>query len=829
MAMTSKTMNSEAADDHQAKESKLILDRDSQQALHINPLRDAKGLPRLLGQSDPPAGEESCTTPFENEHQLWPGEVIAALRAFSKTESGETVGRVIAEHDYVALHRQIRSERSRYRDLDRTRVEAGKIVRGRKEPPDSETRIPGRKASCPLRTIMVRLMPHEAEIANAELEPNSLERAIDEAVRAFEGAVGGEVVTAAVHRMRSGDLHIHLQFTMVVMEEESPTMRGRRLGPWKRMANRTAREHLAKAGNLAPGPPIVSKTRKALVDSGDIPPPSPPELIFRKVKGRRSLGEGAILGYSFRQKINLVRLAEEANLPDLAEKVAAVRDLGGRFGFFRNQSDEDLEAKYLDVWLERVWRKSVLKMLPDPALREVRRLGVEAARDYATHGTVMVEKTHLRRWKDKLHEKEAAVKALERDAETRGLSLAVTKLGGGGREIPEGQTADEIIREINELTERRVKLADLESLRRQFRRLLPNEQVPHHDNADECTRILSARLDQEVERLVGVEAKAASTIREAHQGLEEVWCGLGGTLEENLDTGLSESSEEPVSIAGWLDRIRNQTRQTIEGIKSGFLSHWLGMVTGLMHYEETVESKEEKLETAVLGLHEDARKESWISIFRCLNENGNPKGNTESEIQKEVESSLAGKIGNGIKQGLKGVFRLLGGSPPHTDDPDEIELALKQASACHKESLEKDALRDVIRVLKGETFSEDAVADLEKEELQKVISDAADAFNKGVEEQQWIAVGKTARSIFGSKAGNRMLATEANPSQAIKNEIRRLKIADWLLERVLPLVPNQPAASPGEKLINSIRSIVWQRPVREAQKDPQKGGSEPAK
>jgi hypothetical protein len=246
-----------------------------------------------------------------------------------------------------------------------------------------------------------------------------------------------------------------------------------------------------------------------------------------------------------------------------------------------------------------------------------------------------------------------------------------------------------------------------------------------------------------------------------------------------------------------------------------------------MHYEETVESKEEKLETAVLGLHEDARKESWISIFRCLNENGNPKGNTESEIQKEVESSLAGKIGNGIKQGLKGVFRLLGGSPPDTDDPDEIELALKQASACHKESLEKDALRDVIRVLKGETFNQDDVADLEKEELQKVISDAADAFNRGVKQHERIAIGKTVRSIFGTKEGDRILESGVDPAIAIKHEIKRLRDADRLLDEVLPLVPGQPAGSAGEELIQSIRSIVGLRPSRKPQEEPSKGGNAP--
>jgi hypothetical protein len=142
--------------------------------------------------------------------------------------------------------------------------------------------------------------------------------------------------------------------------------------------------------------------------------------------------------------------------------------------------------------------------------------------------------------------------------------------------------------------------------------------------------------------------------------------------------------------------------------------------------------------------------------------------------------------------------------------------------------LEKEGLRDVLRVLQGGEFRDEVVAGLEKASLQKLIEDAAEAFKGGVEEQQSIAVGKTARSIFGSKAGDHMLATESNPAQAIKHEIRRLRIADWLLERVLPLVPNQPAGSPGEKLIQSMRLIVGRRPDREAPNEPQKGGNEPA-
>jgi hypothetical protein len=828
MAMTSKTMSSDAADDHQAKEAKLILDRDSQQALHINPLRDAKGLPRLENPTDIPIEVVSCVAPFEDEHQLWPGEVIAALRAFSKTESGETAGRVVAEDDYVAIHRQIRSERSRYRDLDRTRVETGKKIRTTRDSPEAGPTRPDRKASCPLRTIMVRLMPHEAEIANAELDPESLGQAIDETVRAFEDAVGGEVVTAAVHRMRSGDLHIHIQFTMVLMQEESPTMKGRRLGPWNRMAVQTTREHLARQGDLSPGPRIVGRVKKSLVESGVIGPPPPPAPIYKKVKGKRSLGDGAILGYSFRQKINLVRLAEAAKLPDLAERVSAQRDVGGRFNFFRCQSDTALEADYLDLWLERVWRKSVMKVLPDDVSGEIKQLGVEAARDYATHGTVMVERTHLRKWKNKLSEKETAVEALEKNAEFRGLSLALEKLGGGaGGEIPEGRSAEEIIGEIDALTDQRAKLSELEGLRQMFRRLLPDEDIPHHDDAEECSRILSARLDKEMERLGGLEAKAATDVRDAHQGLEEVWSELGGTHELGSEDEVSESADKPVTISGWLGRIRNQTHHRIEQTKSGFLSHWLGMMTGFMHYDESVETKETRLEMAAMEFNQNARKEAWMSIFRHFNKNQDPEGKAESEIKNEVETTLRRRIGDGIKQGLASVFEFFGAPPPVSHAQNEIELALNQASVSHKELLEKEVLRDVLRVLQGGEFREEVVAGLEKAALKKLIKDAAEAFKGGVEEQQSIAVGKTARSIFGSKAGDHMLATEANPSQAIKHEIRRLRIADWLLERVLPLVPNQPAGSPGEKLIQSMRLIVGRRPVREASNEPQKGGSEP--
>ena len=351
---------------------------------------------------------------------------------------------------YVAHHRKVRRDRKTYRDTSRAMVTVGAMTSERKGAYMNDPKNPRfdkfRKAPGVMQSMIVRLMPHEAIIAGPLLTQKSLDKAVDKTVRAVVQALGEEakthglgceVLSAVVHRMGNNDLHIHIQFTMVVDGVESPTKFGQTLKPWKEKAAGMAREALKSEGNENPGPRTIDAMKKKLIASKDLEPEPVAKQEFRKFAGKRSLGKGHILNYSFRQKLNLVRAAEEGGRPDLAEAVTSKHDEAGYFRpyAFPTKTDkakfEDRlkmktyseEDAFLDLWVERTWRNAIKAQLPAEVVQEMVEAGVAAAADYATYGTVMVEQTHIDRFKKEQNVRQAALDAQAEALEKTAIAL----------------------------------------------------------------------------------------------------------------------------------------------------------------------------------------------------------------------------------------------------------------------------------------------------------------------------------------------------------------------------------------------------------------------
>jgi len=427
MARVNKTIDSNEADDHLGREERLRKDSVIQTERHTNKVRKKKGLPpRQL--VDPVIGE-GTTDDIQNNRTIVDredtelvagGQLIVGIRGYSAV-----VGRHLTGDELVAIHRRLRRERSRFRELNGVMVEVGETVprfdatkKGKKQNKktrNKETRdVPGI-----LKSIMVRLMPTEAEgIGEANMNRHDVETAMDETVAAFEQATGCEVVTAVVHRMSVMDLHIHIQYTQVLQFIETSHMLGRRLKPWKQKASKTARESLLAEWVLNPSPAQIGAKKKRLIAEGLLSPPPEAVIEYRKIAGTRDLGDGAIMGYCFRQKLNLVRAAEEGGEKELAAKVARLNDeQRGRFTPIANRPDDELEAKYLDLWLERTWRRNVTSKLPEEYRDRLLVAGVEAAQNYANFGSSVVEDTHIKRRIKELDAKAKEIEAAKKDAE----------------------------------------------------------------------------------------------------------------------------------------------------------------------------------------------------------------------------------------------------------------------------------------------------------------------------------------------------------------------------------------------------------------------------
>jgi hypothetical protein len=411
MAKTNKSANSNSFDEHLAQKERLRRDGEKQRLEHIRRARRKRGQPTEKVDAITILDGETAVKKLPDEDAdrnlllIDDHSLIVGLRTYERNPDGSPVGRTVTSDEFVATHRRVRRERERYRELDGTLVSVGEVVRKRKGR-DMETltskmelRDDLRRAPCVLKSIMVRLMPHEAEIAGGELKGKSLDAAMDRVVTEYAAATGCEVISAAVHRMSGKDLHIHIQYTLVIGGVESKSMLGRRLVPWKRMAAEMARAALMQEGVENPNPSAIGAMKKRLIADEKLDPAPVAGIEYRKIKGRRSLRDDAILGYSFRMKLNLVRLAEDAGDPALGNRVIARNDERKRFRPIARREDADLERQYLDLWLERAWRNSVKAELPEEALERIRVAGVDAAKDYAELGTVMVEEFHIKRRK----------------------------------------------------------------------------------------------------------------------------------------------------------------------------------------------------------------------------------------------------------------------------------------------------------------------------------------------------------------------------------------------------------------------------------------------
>lgn len=399
MARTNKTMTSKEADDHLARLEKLRKDAEKQ-LKHINKVREKKGLPPMkrmtpevledvvLRNSDAAADKELV----KDSELVQDGDLITGLRVYTRSADGP-VGRRVEGEELCAVHSLTKRVRECYRELDGAMVRVGEVTGTRKGNVGTRKDLQ-RKAPGILKSIMVRLMPHEAEVTGAELKRLQIEAAMDRTAAAFEAETGCEVISAVVHRMSATDLHIHLQYTLVHQVQESKSMLGRRMAPWKLLASKLAREALEAEGGR-PSPVAIHKKKLELIEAGVLEPQPEAGVEFHKRKGLRSLGDGSILGYSFRQKLNLVRLAEDGGEAEVAADVTALNDGRGGFAPIARKSDKELDGKYLDLWLERTWRRNVTDELPEDSRARLVEAGVEAARNYAAFGTTLVEEAHV--------------------------------------------------------------------------------------------------------------------------------------------------------------------------------------------------------------------------------------------------------------------------------------------------------------------------------------------------------------------------------------------------------------------------------------------------
>lgn len=495
MARGNKIINSNKSDDHLGREQTLREDSITQTVSHTNKVRAKKALPphQIV---DPVFGPGSKDDTINNRILENPGDeelvsdagLIIGIRAYSGGAGASVNG-----DEFVAIHRQVRRERDRYRELNGAMVEVGKTVpRSDANRKDKIRKVPGI-----LKSIMVRLMPTEAEaVGVADMNRKDVEAAMDKTVTAFEQATGCQVVTAVAHRMSVTDLHIHIQYTQVLPFTETSYMLGRRLKPWKVEASRKARESLRADGIERPAPAQIGARKKRLIAEGYIDPPPEHQVEYRKFTGLRALGDGAILGYSFRQKLNLVRAAEQGGDKELAEKVAHRNDeRWGRFTPISKRPDDVLETKYLDLWLERLWRRNVTSKLPEEYSDQLLIAGVEAAKNYVDFGTSVVEETHINR---RIKELDARAKEIEVQKET---AKNAERLDREAKLAAEEEST--LLKVNNRMLEEKVgeqseRIADLDAKTAEFeeKRAVLDDQAKRAEE-----RVASIRMERDGEKI----------------------------------------------------------------------------------------------------------------------------------------------------------------------------------------------------------------------------------------------------------------------------------------------------------------------------------------
>ncbi|MBK1815753.1 hypothetical protein JIN84_09000 [Luteolibacter yonseiensis] len=427
LSPTSKTVTSEDMLEHMGIVLRLMKDAASTQRHHVSRLRKELGLPPnaalpdAVGDKDGHSRDYFPTVPeidgdtlkdVERKEAacgllLEEGSVIAGLRIYrAKAGSGEDDAwlaksiPVEGGREWVNHNKKLIKERATYSELNRLIVTAGEAIGERKGEDVGRRKEKIRYATSPLKTITARLMPHEAEILFGSLSGNGLDRAMDSLKKDFEHEIGCEVASMAVHRMRNNDLHVHVQYTMVLEVEMPKKAYGPLKNEWEKKAVDCARQSLFAEGKRD-FPAAVGKRKKLLIEQGVIPPP-PKRTRFEKQKGNRNLKTNSLLGYSFKFKLNMLRAAQAfPEETELAEKIAQRGDKKGDFrDKFLFRTDEEIQAERLDYWLERRWRESVAAEVPEEIRARLPAAALEEARKYAIHGTTQVEAFHLELHRD---------------------------------------------------------------------------------------------------------------------------------------------------------------------------------------------------------------------------------------------------------------------------------------------------------------------------------------------------------------------------------------------------------------------------------------------
>ncbi|MEI6169360.1 MAG: hypothetical protein WCS52_19425, partial [bacterium] len=738
MSCTSKAINTERADGHLMRKGDLARDSIKQLKEFINPMRLKAGLPEL---EVPKLQVDDTISDYEEGDQLGVerGELILEQRLYFRDADGKVIGEAHDGDECVAAHSRIRREREAYRDLDGRLVQAGKVAsirkgkymdtpRGKKMRP---RQIKERKASGVLKSIMVRLMPHEGEIAGRHLTLEDLAKAMDLTVENLEEAVGCEAVSAVAHRMRNRDCHLHIQFTMIKPYVETAWKLGKILKPWREKAAAMARSSLAEEKVLNPGPSAIGARKRALIASKELEPEPVAGIEFRKISGKRSLQQDAILGYSFRHKLNLVRLAEEGGDPALADRVICRKDGPGRFRTIATADDKDLEDRYLDLWLERIWRGAIKDRLPPEIVTEMASAGMAAAVDYATFGTTSVEEKHLKDRKDELEE--IGKKAL--------LDIDTAE---NARELAESaaRRADEAAREAE------VGIAELATRQAEF------------DARAEAweTEVAQLQADIEADRRKAVAELAAA--------------GMARTRAEDAARKQAETS------------LAAAKREEAEAELRGFQRVFAKLFPGKKAKAETVVEIERELESGIVGIRQEAEIGAWANVLKFFGRSEVSKDATVETLAQDVNRAIVGRIVAGLAAGVANVFRIFGREAPTVKTQADANTVLADAAEAYTADARRDGLALAVSRIRGVEVS--AVGEMDPAALTSEIEREAVKLREGLVAPTWSATNSLAQYVFGGsmakvlKGGNQIVQEMRN---LLKGEFDRRGKAEVELEK----------------------------------------------
>jgi len=633
MADASKTLGSPESDDHLGDDKKLRDDSEKQQQGHTNEVRKKKGLPPRDPLVPHPAGggkPEDSRPMEEDDIPLLPGELILLRRIYSHTPSGMALGREASRDEFVAANRRVRRERAVYREVTGQMVTYGKVyAKG------GTKRKEGRKGACPLRTLMVRLMPQEGEIAGERMSSKSLARAVDRSISEFERHTGAEVINAVVHRMSGHDLHIHVQYTMVKKELETPQMLGKRLKPWKAKASALSRAALAAEGITDPPPALVGGRTNKLIRDGVLEPRPVAAVEYKKMTALRSIADDAMLGYSFKNKLNLVRAAEQGEDPSLVERVIRKNDEPGKFRGLLKIPDKQLEAFYLDLWFERVWRESVRGQLKRDAREAVRLAGLDVANDYATYGTTVVEQTHLDRQKA-----EQAAEALKLEQDRAELTSTIRN-----------SVAIQL---------------------RSAQQLLSGEVLPAPGTVIEARQAL----------MDSVETVREKTRQEAWEG---VWRKLTNRWQDPLPGSSAEKMERVVETVVE----ETKTGAVLSGLKEAF---WALFPNREQHSEDAKEIQRE----IASGIRERVA-DCYRAVLGVLFPGRKLVSSDPEKMQEELVTAAEEFKGAALKLGLATVQReLLGDEVPVPEEVSDLEESVRSAVADFRAGARREAAEVIL-------------------------------------------------------------------------------------------------------------------------------------